>query len=452
MRFVDLFAGLGGFHYALRSLGHECVFASELDDELRDLYQKNFPKSAEVVYGDICAHKDDVPAHEILCAGFPCQPFSKSGRQHGILDTRGTLFHEIIRILERRRPSFVILENVGNFERHDQGATWRTVRESLIKLGYNVRGTEHVRSGGHGLISPHHFGHPHTRERFFAVGSLQPLPQDPFPRPHANVPTTLTSIVQSKAELSSEDLRETALTERQTDCIDLWNWFLSLIPEEFPLPSFPIWGDEIDAAYPYDPLTPYSTPLSQLRLCMNGKGSLDSASREELLRSLPSYAREEKDSFPNWKIRFIRDNREFFASVRKYLPKRWISDLKSFPPSLRKLEWNSQGEVRDLWKHVLQFRPSGLRVKRYTTVPALVAMTTTQIPILGPKGRFITRTEGLRLQGFPDRHLLPKSRASAFAALGNAVHVDVVKRIAKQLLIRDPAVFVLSRQIPPLDA
>src|SRR5262249_25982661 len=111
-----------------------------------------------------------------------------------------------------------------------------------------------------------------------------------------------------------------------------------------------------------------------------------------------------------------------------------LDDLASLPPSHRKLEWNCNGEVRDLWQCVLQFRPSGLRAKRYTSSPALVAMNTTQIPILGPERRFITRVEGLRLQGFPDAHRLPRTREMAFAALGNAVHTGVACAVASRLL------------------
>lgn len=115
MRFVDLFAGLGGFHEALSNLGHECVFACESDSELRKLYRLNYPDVGSI-QGDIRDSKDAVPEHEILCAGFPCQPFSKSGTQIGLKDkTHGTLFHEIVDILARHHPRFVILENVGNF-------------------------------------------------------------------------------------------------------------------------------------------------------------------------------------------------------------------------------------------------------------------------------------------------------------------------------------------------
>lgn len=433
MRFVDLFAGLGGFHLALTTLGHECVFASEIDEQLRDLYRANFPDAAKVVHGDIREVKDKVPAHDILCAGFPCQPFSKSGAQLGTADeTRGTLFHEILEILKRRKPRYVLLENVGNFERHDDGNTWRIVKEKLAALGYHVRGTEHVASGGHGLISPHHFGYPHTRERFFAVASLDELPDDPFPRGSRQCSSSLVDIVESTADLSEEARREVALSDQQVRCIDHWNTLLRKVPTTIELPSFPIWGDEIHAHYPYDGLTPYDCSSADLLLALRRNGKWKKRPHKEILALLPSYAREK--AFPKWKVDFIRQNRSWFRKVATHFPKDWVRELRRFPPSLRKLEWNCQGEARDLWKYVLQFRPSGLRVKRYTSCPALVAMTTTQIPILGPERRFITRVEGLRLQGFPDDHELPKARERAFMALGNAVHVEVAKRVAASLL------------------
>lgn len=436
MRFVDLFAGLGGFHKALSMLGHECVFASEIDPELRQIYADNFSKMSEAIYGDIRDCKHRVPDHDILCAGFPCQPFSKSGTQKGLKDkTRGTLFHEIVEILERRRPEYVILENVGNFERHDEGRTWQIVRENLEKLGYDVKGTEHVASGGTGLLSPHHFGFPHSRERFYVVARQEKLPSDCLPKGDRSCATNLADIVQRKTELGPTDHIETKLTAQQKDCIDHWNTLLTKLPEtRVELPSFPIWGDEFEATYPFEKYTPFVAPLTELRKAVNGHAPISHVSREKLLALLPSYARHEVDEFPRWKINFIRQNREWFKEHRKYFGKRWLKKLRDFPPSLRKLEWNCQGEKRDLWSHVLQFRPSGLRVKRYSACPSLVAMTSTQIPLLGPEKRFLTRVEGLRLQGFPDNHKVPGSRSRTFQALGNAVHVGVVTAIAKELI------------------
>jgi DNA (cytosine-5)-methyltransferase 1 len=430
MRFIDLFAGLGGFHYALRELGHECVFACESEPELRELYQWNFqmPK----VNGDIRAAGIKVPKHDILCAGFPCQPFSKSGSQLGSADeTRGTLFHEIVAIARKHEPSYLILENVGNFERHDRGNTWRVARRQLESIGYCVRGTAHKRTGGHGLISPHHFGFPHHRERFFIVASKGDLPVDPFPKRRSTT-GSLWDVIQFDEELTTKDAEETKLSAQQTSCIRLWNRFLKTVPVELGLPAGPLWSDEFGARYPFEDTTPWACDVEILASSL---GVRRQAEREELLSLLPNYASRKEKHFPSWKIGFIANNRRWHRKAARYFPHGWLEQVRQLPPSLRKLEWNCGNDaVRNLWNCVLQFRPSGLRAKRFENIPALVAMTTTQIPILGPKRRFITRTEGLRLQGLPDSHRLPIQRAKAFAALGNAVHVGVVNAIAQRLL------------------
>lgn len=435
LRFVDLFAGLGGFHVALSDLGHTCVFASEINPDLQKLYKCNFLMSSRRVYGDIrkTEVRDRIPAHDILCAGFPCQPFSKSGYQLGWADKdRGTLFWSIWDILRRHNTPFVLLENVGNFERHDGGRTWRSVRASLEDLGYAVAGTSHRLKGGPGLISPHHLGYAHSRERFFIVASRQGLPANPFPERAPVVRETLADIVDH--DLCPEVLETVAISPAHVGYIDHWNALVTRLPEG-ALPSFPLWGDEFWADYEYTNGTPHTSSLRDLRSALGRLPGAERMSRDELLSSLPPYATDHVHRFPPWKQRFIQQNREWYRQFQQYISEEWLAKLRTFPFSHRKLEWNLKGGEQDLWKCVLQFRPSGIRAKRYTTSPSLVAMTMSQIPILGPERRFLTIREGMRLQGFdPDRLVAPANREKAFQALGNAVHTGVAREIARRLV------------------
>ena len=148
MRFIDLFAGLGGFHLALDRLGCRCVFASEIDAGLADLYEKNFDVRPA---GDIRRVLiSEVPEHEILCAGSPCQPFSKAGTQHGLDCPRwGDLLDHVLRIVRARKPQYLILENVPHLKRHNEGETWRDLEIEFVRdRGARrvwVRGHENVR-------------------------------------------------------------------------------------------------------------------------------------------------------------------------------------------------------------------------------------------------------------------------------------------------------------------
>ncbi len=119
MKFIDLFAGIGGFRYALENLGATCVFSCEWDKFCRESYKLNFN---EIPHGDITQiNEKDIPKHDILCAGFPCQPFSVSGKQKGFNDTRGTLFFDIARIVKYHKPKIILLENVKNLKAHNGG-------------------------------------------------------------------------------------------------------------------------------------------------------------------------------------------------------------------------------------------------------------------------------------------------------------------------------------------
>ena len=136
LKYIDLFCGIGGFRYALDSFEAKCVFSSEIDKKASKVYQKNF---CDMPQGDIRAIKEcDILPHDVLCAGFPCQAFSISGKQRGFEDERGTLFFEIVRIASYHKPKLLLLENVANFARHDNGRTLKIVLETLKKIGYDV--------------------------------------------------------------------------------------------------------------------------------------------------------------------------------------------------------------------------------------------------------------------------------------------------------------------------
>jgi DNA (cytosine-5)-methyltransferase 1 len=564
----------------------ECVAASELEDDLRAAYVLNFPEvretyrqlhsescqvvkseSAEVinssflnalpqygpqgqllkVHGDMSCFLDDsetglrksargkalLPDHDLLCAGFPCQPFSKSGAQLGFDDTRGTVFHTIATVLREKSPAFLLLENVGNFARHDGGNTWSRVRRILEEdLGYDIVATEHVAAGSSsGLLSPHHFGFPHHRERFFIVGQrrkprrsdsafVREILQVPlskgktFPFVRANVMLSSETgkaldakakeglkaiIAQKKSASEIDSLIASQIPSDRVRCINHWALLLDKLREldsqgflpmwRETMPSFPIWGYELDPWnwYPIDENPAlYTNDYVDL---LSSKKTLFKDAKKRILKSTnnrvaiqdfppagsrawlskplnslrmadwidtwPGYAGK-RDVWPRWKQRFIEQNREWaillWSSVDPNWLRKWLDTLYDVikVPSYQKLEWNCKGEELDIWMHILQFRPSGLRVKRLSHVPALVAMTTTQIPIVprmngneslsgsvpGSFGRHLVPTEALQLQGFPSNWSLPPNRERVFTCFGNAVHVGVVHQIVANWLLR----------------
>jgi DNA (cytosine-5)-methyltransferase 1 len=160
MRFIDLFAGIGGFRLAFGGLGHKCVFSSEINSGCRTVYNKNF---GELPVGDIRKVQfDDIPDFDILTAGFPCQPFSLCGKKEGFEDeTRGTLFFDIAEILRIKKPSMFLIENVKGIVTHDKGRTIRTIQNTLKQLGYTTYSK---------VLNTYDFGIPQSRERWYCVG------------------------------------------------------------------------------------------------------------------------------------------------------------------------------------------------------------------------------------------------------------------------------------------
>ena len=410
-KFVDLFAGIGGFHAALGALGGECVYASEWDRDAARIYERNWNLKPD---GDITLAANDetmnVPEHDVLVGGFPCQPFSKSGKQMGMEETRGTLFWNIAKIIEVRKPTLVLLENVQNIAGPRHMHEWNVIIKTLRDLGYRVSEDPMVVSPH--LIRPEFGGRPQVRNRVFIAATRIPKG---IPNFKSNVAIPDLSSVKNNWDplkwkldrdlpldklRSASEKKAVALSEAELKWINAWNEFVLLMRDRLngdKLPGFPIWADEW-------------VHIDDLRI---PKGT------------------------PKWKQNFLEKNAKFYTDHRVVLNK-WLKDwnhLEDFPPSRKKFEWQAQ-DAESLWETLMHFRPSGIRAKKATYVPALVAIT--QTTIVGKQKRRITFREGARLQGLPDWFdFIDQQDGLTYKQLGNGVNVGAVYNVLKAQVIRD---------------
>ena len=198
-KFIDLFAGIGGIRIPFEELGGKCVFSSEWDKFAQQTYEANF---GEVPHGDITKIKEkNIPKHDLLVAGFPCQAFSQAGLKKGFKDTRGTMFFEIARILDHHKPKAFLLENVKGLRGHDKGNTFKTIMSILNELGYKTL--------AHKVLNAKEFGLPQNRERIFIVGFLDHFLFD-FPEP----PMTDTKV---------GDILDKRVKDKYTISDKMWN-------------------------------------------------------------------------------------------------------------------------------------------------------------------------------------------------------------------------------------
>lgn len=377
MNFIDLFCGIGGFHQALSNLGHTCVFASDIDEKCRRVYEKNYNIKP---VGDIIEHIKDVPPHDIMCGGFPCQPFSKAGFQKGFDDDRGNLFFVMCKIIEKHRPKYLFLENVKNLTSHDNGNTWRVIAQSLDFLGYKTFQDPVV-------LNAMHFGVPQNRERVIIMAKRQDM---------GPLPTLPTISKRPKSENLPDVLvrgEPPNLSPKMQAVESVWNEFLGLgLPK---IPKFPIWTEW---------------------------WGMDPSENPEMY-----------EKYTKW----IDQNHEFYkANIKKLRP--WLVKSRKNPHwigAVRKLEWQA-GDFREgdsmntvLWTA----RGSGIRVKRPNYIPTLVAIS--HIPVYGPESRTLSPRELLRLQSFPDSFEYEKDNKNIFKQVGNAVNVKMIEQCARFLIL-----------------
>lgn len=421
-RFIDLFAGVGGFHAALKAYGGECVYAVEIDPAAAKTYERNWGHDP---LGDITVDANDdsvvVPAHEILAAGFPCQPFSKSGYQRGMDETRGTLYWNILQIIEKRKPKVVLLENVRNLAGPRHVHEWQVIIDTLEEQGYRVSETPALFSPH--LLPPGRGGRPQVRERVFITATHNPTAVD------IGIPAEPVALLSDridgydpKSEWSLDDLLDDAhnipgceLTPSERAWIDAWDVFVQTWYEKTDgknPPGFPIWAD---SWRDFDRVTAEFGRVPTY---------------QDLMRA---------DAFlPKWKAGHLAKNYSLYEMHRSWIDP-WAEEYKVysdlFPTSRRKLEWQAQNTPR-LWETVMHFRPSGIRAKRANYLPALVAIT--QTSIIGPRERRVSPREAVRLQGLPDWFNIDHQRpAATYKQMGNGVNVGAVWHVLREHVRRD---------------
>lgn len=386
MKFIDLFCGIGGFHQALSKLNFTCVFASDIDEKCRNSYKLNYNLIPD---GDIT--KIDIktiPNFDILCGGFPCQPFSKAGGQLGFDDDRGNLFFNICKIAEYHKPKYMILENVRNLASHDNGNTWKVIYNKIISMGYNTYSNPII-------LNVLHFNIPQNRERVIIlckradIGDLPELPKIP-----KNPKLTLTTHIKNIID-NTTDNNKYKINDKFKDVEKIWNEFINiLIKNNIEIPKFPIWTDMWDC---------------------------------DLDKNKSFY-----DKYTNW----IDKNREFYKN--NIILKKWLEESrknKNWIGAVRKFEWQCGKLLQnDSMNTVLwTARGSGIRVKRPDYIPTLVAMS--MIPVYGPESRKLSPKELLRLQSFPDNFKYDEK--SIYKQVGNAVNVKMIEKCAKFLILNE---------------
>ena len=239
--FIDLFAGIGGMRIAFEKAGGHCVYSNEWNKYSQQTYFANFGEQPD---GDITkVDATKIPEYDVLCAGFPCQAFSKAGKRLGFQDeTKGTLFFDVERIMRQTHPKYALLENVRNLASHDEGNTWRVIHQHLVSVGYNVL-CEPV------IFSPHYIGIPQHRERVYIMCVRKDIGELPeFLFDTDNLPKCrIDDILQDDGEIT--DIDHYCLTDDKIELLNLWDEFIRNIKGD-RLPGFPIWSEYLK---PLDP-------------------------------------------------------------------------------------------------------------------------------------------------------------------------------------------------------
>jgi len=392
----------------LKKLGFKCVLASDINKECRDNYKANY--NIEPTDDLTKLNIETIPSFNILCAGFPCQPFSKAGEQKGFKDDRGNIFFDICNIIKYHRPEYIILENVKNLLSHDECNTWNVIHSLLDKLNYHTYNSPLI-------LNTLYFGVPQSRERVVIlckrkdIGELPPLP-------------TITSKCKQKTSLTSiiEEMVDDKYTinEKLKTTETVWNNFLEICnSNNIDIPKFPIWTDWWDSNG------------NDTRVTKFKKGLSDEENKQIVLKKQNAFYKK----YTNW----IDKNRAFYKKHNSIL-KNWLLESRKKPlwrGAVRKMEWQAGNNNLNMNQVLWSPRGSGVRIKNLDYSPTLVAMTS-MLPIYGPKSRILTPRECARLQSFPEDYIIHSNDKVAYKQFGNAVNVKMIEHCARFLIYKEP--------------
>ena len=389
-KFIDLFCGIGGFHQALLRLRNKttdfkCVFACDIDAKCREVYENNYGLKP---HGDITKiNMTDIPNFDILCAGFPCQSFSNSGKKKAFEDPRGNLFENILQIATSKRPSFLFLENVKHIKKINNGKVFAHILQRINESGYTVTEEKQVFE-----LSPHQLGIPQQRERLIFVcirtDIYNPAKEIIIcpPNKKSDMSRILENNVDSKYKISNEI----------EQLLKVWDEMIKTV--------------EVGEI------------LSPTILC------------NEFYKT---YSPDEFALLPDWKKDYITKNKPLYTKYKKQWDEWYAlnSTLLQKKEVFGKLEWQvgkKKNTEESIFNYFIQIRQSGIRVKKTNYFPTLVAIV--QTPIYAKEMRYITPRECARLQSFPDSFIMHENDHTAYKHFGNAVNVDVVHFVMNEVL------------------
>ena len=419
LRFIDLFAGIGGIRCGLEQAAREkgltpvCVLTSEIKPYAVNVLKQNHP--AETITGDITkVDTKNIPDFDILCAGFPCQAFSSAGKRMGFADTRGTLFFEVERILRDKRPKGFILENVEGLVNHDGGKTLQVIVDRLIALGYKF---------DYRVLNSKHFGVPQERKRIYIVGSLEEKPDlNNFPIKESK----LSDILES-----GQPTLDTPFIRRLLDHFTIEQLYgKSIKDKRGGETNIHSWDLEIKG-----PVSEMQKKLLDTILTERRKKKWAEIIGIDWMDGMPLTLEQIRSFFDAPELEDMLED----LSTKGY--------LKFEHPKKLVCETNDRG-VKTTHREYDTTKPKGYNIvagklsfeinkimSPDEIAPTLVAMDMQKLYV-GDNGglRRLTLREGLRLCGYPDNTLFNVSEKEGFDLLGNTVVVPVIKAVAERLL------------------